>query len=306
LKGTVSPSSNYLYDGFTMISNLIMDNQVRLNITNEEFAFIVKIYRNVKGYKIHDSALDSTVSTRTLQRRRKSLKDKGLIKYTVYRKRDDSGHITTDGISYDLSPLEEKLQAIHIENLSKKELKVEKIQKEYILDDGETEEDSPLEKYRKDWFEEYGTDYNITKFEADYYNRMNSTERQRLCYIFDMVKENGEMGKIVPRLSLFFKVPVRMAQLREYTSEKVVSEESDRKMKEALEFDDKLEKFMKETEKKYIVKELTENQKYRLDKSYREFCTSYLNGRYDDKTFEYYTSRCAERIQGENNEDNNI
>ena len=130
MKGTVSPSSNYLYDGFTMISNLIMDNQVRLNITNEEFAFIVKIYRNVKGYKIHDSALDSTVSTRTLQRRRKSLKDKGLIKYTVYRKRDDSGHITTDGISYDLSPLEEKLQAIHIENLSKKGVNVREIEKQ--------------------------------------------------------------------------------------------------------------------------------------------------------------------------------
>src|SRR5574344_1398640 len=113
-----------------MISNLIMDNQVRLNITNEEFAFIVKIYRHVKRYKRNDSDIDSTVSTRTLQRRRKSLKDTGLINYTVYRKRDDSGHITTDGISYDLSPLEEKLQAIHIENLSKKELKVEKIQKE--------------------------------------------------------------------------------------------------------------------------------------------------------------------------------
>ena len=223
MKGFVAPSSNYLYtSGFTMVSNLLMDYQKELDITNEELSFIIKIYRNVRGYKIHDSILDPTVSTRTLQRRRKSLKDKKLINYVVYKSRTDDGHVQTDGISYDLTLLENKLQAISQGILSKKKEKIEKKEENSIVES--EEENTPLDKYLKDWKEYTGKDYSITSFETSYYNKMTDEDKNLVAYIFEMPTNTGDLDKVTPRLSLFFKTKFRMNQLRKYYRDNVDEE----------------------------------------------------------------------------------
>lgn len=103
--------SNYIQrDGFVMVSNLLISHQEELNINNRELNFLIKVMKHKENYKLHDSQLDPTVSSRTLQRIRKSLVDKEILNYKVWKTTDELGHIRTEGITYDLSQLEEKLQ----------------------------------------------------------------------------------------------------------------------------------------------------------------------------------------------------
>ena len=295
MKGTVSPTTNYLQGaGFTMVSNLIMDNQVSLGITNEEFAFIVKIYKNVKGYKIHDSALDPTVSTRTLQRRRKSLKDKGILNYVVYKRRDDAGHIITDGIGYDLSPLEEKLQAIFDSNNEVKAHKLENIQKKYIVE----EDDSPLSQYMSDWKDTYGSEYSMSSFEMDAYKKLNDKGKETLRYIFKLIESTGEFGTIIPRLSLFFKVPARMRQLYAFMEECKETERQEEEDKSRVETDRKVSEIcsglVESVHEKYG--DIPFDKLAKLNRAYDGFAREYLNGRYTEEEFMEYIRRCSERI----------
>ena len=81
-----SPVKNYLQrNGFVMVSNLLIDFQQELGITELELSFIIKIMKNVKGYAIHDRDLDPTVCSRTLSRRRNSLRDKGLLNFSTIK-----------------------------------------------------------------------------------------------------------------------------------------------------------------------------------------------------------------------------
>ena len=109
-----TPVRNYIQrNGFVMVSNLLLDFQQELGITESELSFIIKIMKNKNGYAIHDKDLDPTVCTKTLSRKRNSLKEKGLLKFSTIKSQDPiTGTFKTDGISYDLSPLEEKLQII--------------------------------------------------------------------------------------------------------------------------------------------------------------------------------------------------
>lgn len=218
----VAKSSNFLYEGgFTMISNIILDNQSELCITNEELAFLLKVYRHASGFKLHDSVLDPTISTRTLQRRRFSLKQKGLITYSIYKHQDEKGRFKTDGIVYDLTPLEDKLtEVLRLKESEKKDV-ILAMEENCISDI----ENSPLDKFCNDWFENYETNYRLTKEEKQLYNKLPEEEKKLVGHIFSYCIDEELLDSITPRLSLFFKTPFRWEALREYVSSIPTKEE---------------------------------------------------------------------------------
>ena len=79
-----SSVSNYIQrDGFVMVSNLLISYQSELGITDRELMFIIKAIKHKENYKLHDEQLDPNVSARTLQRCRKTLKEKGYFYKTL-------------------------------------------------------------------------------------------------------------------------------------------------------------------------------------------------------------------------------
>lgn len=221
-----TPVRNYIQrNGFVMISNLLLDFQQELGITESELSFIIKIMKNKNGYAIHDKDLDSTVCTKTLSRKRNSLKEKGLLRFSIIKSQDPiTGTFKTDGISYDLSPLEEKLQIISDKIESEREEKI----KQHLTRENkvvETTEDSPLETFKKDYLNYYGIEYILNEYELKKYNSLSNEEKNMISYIFNYCSDNDLFGKIVPRLSLFFKTKFRFDELRRYCRENGFTEE---------------------------------------------------------------------------------
>lgn len=221
-----TPVRNYIQrNGFVMVSNLLLDFQQELGITESELSFIIKIMKNKNGYAIHDKDLDSTVCTKTLSRKRNSLKEKGLLRFSIIKSQDPiTGTFKTDGISYDLSPLEEKLQIISDKIESEREEKI----KQHLTRENkvvETTEDSPLETFKKDYLNYYGIEYILNEYELKKYNSLTNEEKNMISYIFNYCSDNDLFGKIVPRLSLFFKTKFRFDELRKYCRENGFTEE---------------------------------------------------------------------------------
>lgn len=210
-----SPMRNYLNRGFVMVSNLLIEYQQELGITELELSFIIKIMKHKNGFLIHDSELDSNVCSKTLSRRRNSLKEKGYLNFSIVKKQDENGRFMTAGISYDLSPLEEKLQMIS-DNLATKETKLikETIEKENLII--EEAENSPIDDYKKDFQNCYGVPYVMNEYEIKKYNELSEENKKMISYIFNYCKDNDLIGKIVPRLSFFFKTKFRFLELRTY------------------------------------------------------------------------------------------
>ena len=206
--------NNYIQrDGFVMVSNLLIQYQEELGISNGELNFLIKVMKHKENYKLHDSQLDPTISSRTLQRRRKSLKDKGYLTFKVWKTRDSEGHIKTEGITYDLSFLEEKLQDLSNRISQVKEEKINKEAEDYII---EYSDKSPIRKYLTDWENHYGDSYNLTPYEKKWYNSLNEEEQSTIAEIFDFCEDYKLFKDLVPRLSLFAKSKMRFNQLKEY------------------------------------------------------------------------------------------
>ncbi len=209
--------SNYLQrDGFVMVSNLLIAYQEELELTDRELIFIIKCIKHKENYKLHDNQLDPSVSSRTLQRCRKSLKDKGYLQYKVWKYTDEKGHISTEGITYDFSGLEEKLQTISNIIAEEKNKLIEEESENYILEFGE---DSPISRYIRDWENHYGDVYKLSAFERSWYNKLSEEEQKAVGMIFDYCLEYRLFKEITPRLSLFIKTPQRWKALKEYAED---------------------------------------------------------------------------------------
>jgi len=219
-----APNSNYLQrNGFIMVSNLLIDYQEELGITDDELVFITKIMKNTSNWRLHDCDISRAVSSKTLQRRRKSLKEKGLLEYKTVTITNSLGQKFNDGIMYDLSKLEQKLQEISNKIEDKK---VETIKKEIKENNIELEDEdfntimeSSLIKYKKDWYNFYGTKYELSKQERDEYNKLSPIEKRYFKYVFEYCTANNLLSKITPRLSLFLKTKFRMNDLRNWCNE---------------------------------------------------------------------------------------
>lgn len=212
-----SSVSNYIQrDGFVMVSNLLISYQSELGITDRELMFIIKAIKHKENYKLHDEQLDPNVSARTLQRCRKSLKEKGYLNYKVWKYTDEKGHIHTEGITYDFSPLEEELQRISNLIAEEKESQINKEAENYIIEYGEN---SPIIKYMEDWENHYGDKYRLTPAEKQWYNKLSEEEQECISRIFDFCEDMHLFKEITPRLILFVKTASRWRQLKEYVND---------------------------------------------------------------------------------------
>ena len=212
-----SSVSNYIQrDGFVMVSNLLISYQSELGITDRELMFIIKAIKHKENYKLHDEQLDPNVSARTLQRCRKSLKEKGYLNYKAWKYTDEKGHIHTEGITYDFSPLEEELQRISNLIAEEKESQINKEAENYIIEYGEN---SPIVKYMEDWENHYGDKYRLTPAEKQWYNKLSEEEQECISRIFDFCEDMHLFKEITPRLILFIKTASRWKQLKEYVND---------------------------------------------------------------------------------------
>lgn len=212
-----SSVSNYIQrDGFVMVSNLLISYQSELGITDRELMFIIKAIKHKENYKLHDEQLDPNVSARTLQRCRKSLKEKGYLNYKVWKYTDEKGHLHTEGITYDFSPLEEELQRISNLIAEEKESQINKETENYIIEYGEN---SPIVKYMEDWENHYGDKYRLTPAEKQWYNKLSEEEQECISRIFDFCEDMHLFKEITPRLILFVKTASRWKQLKEYVND---------------------------------------------------------------------------------------
>lgn len=211
-----SPLKNYLTSyGFVPISNLLLDYQEELGLTEGELLFIIRVLRHKNGFILHDEDLDPTVSSRTLARRRNSLKEKGYLNFNLVKKQDEFGHYQTDGINYDFSQLENKLQALADAANKNKEKELEK----FVEKTSREIEDENILKYKQDYEEYYGIPYTLNEYEYKKYSELNDEDKKLISHIFDYCKEYGLLNKIVPRLSLFFKAKFRFEELKKFVLE---------------------------------------------------------------------------------------
>lgn len=206
--------TNYMQrDGFVMVSNLLITYRAQLGISNKELLFIIEVMKHKENYKLHDEVLDPTTSSRTLQRRRKSLKEKGLLNFKIWKFTDVDGHIYTEGITYDFSPLEKKLQEISDALEEERAKKIEKEAEEYVI---EYDEDSPMTKYLKDWEDHYECKYKLSAAEKNWFNKLREEDQDCIAKIFDYFEENKLFKSLTPRLALFMKNKLRWTQLKDY------------------------------------------------------------------------------------------
>ena len=213
-----NPTTNYLQrNGFIMVSNLLIDYQEELGITDDELVFITKIMKNSSGWRLHDCDISKTVSSKTLQRRRKSLKEKGLLDYKTITITNSLGQKFNDGIMYDLSKLEEKLQSIsdRIESEKINQIKQEIDDNGLEVSDDLVEEisETPLSKFQKDWYNYYGTKYELSKAERDEFNSLKPEIKNCFKYVFQYCIDKNLLSKITPRISLFLKTKFRLNDL---------------------------------------------------------------------------------------------
>ena len=213
-------TGNYFYEhGYVMVSNLLIDYQDRLGITDDEFNFIVKVLRHKSGFKIHDANLSSTVSTKTLQRRRKSLVEKGYLEYRIIKSNDSSGNIITEGIVYDFTALDIALSQLASDLTEAKQETVEKkisIKKEIVV-----KKEDILEDFKAQYKSLYNRDYIISKAEQELIKQLNKKEFNSLKYIFEYYEENKSNlpDNFTPRIIFFVKTKWRLEQLVAFSEE---------------------------------------------------------------------------------------
>lgn len=265
-----SPTRNFLQrNGFVMVSNLLLEFQQELEISDLEMAFIIKVMKNRPGYAITDAELDPTVSSKTLSRRRTGLKAKGLLNYSIIKKQDPyTGYFSTVGICYDLSKLEEKLQMIsnEIDKENCKEIEKDIEKNNYVIDNDDT-----LNKFKSDWENYYGKKYNISAEETKWFNNLSEEDKKCISVIFSYFEENDLFDKLTPRLSLFMKVKFRFAELKKHYNG----------LKEAMVEDEKEEMRIRETEE---IEEIT-------DKEFSKYYSSKMDNFICYKAFERIVGR---------------
>lgn len=105
---------NWVMDGgFTSIPNVLLRHHVKLNVSEDELLFLVKLLSFSETWKIHDTNdIFGKLCSKTIQRRRVSLRKKGLLTYEIHNVRKADGTFKCDGVTYDLSQLFKRLEVL--------------------------------------------------------------------------------------------------------------------------------------------------------------------------------------------------
>jgi hypothetical protein len=226
-----------LDNGFVMIPNLLLDNQKELDLTDDELLFIIKVMRHHESFKLHDKQINENLSSKTLQRRRKSLKDKGYLETTVYKYQNKDGTWINDGILYDFSGLILKLSEITPKkNLSPSGHSGEKIAHEVPLNNTNYNTTSNIFKFTEEFEKRYKTKYVLSSEEKLLLHNSTEEFKKSIPYIFDYVDSYKAMNKldeeVVPRLMFFLKVPFRQKELISFAQDILFAEEKEEEQKQ--------------------------------------------------------------------------
>ena len=244
--------NDYVYfqrHGHVAISNLLLDVQDELDISDTEMLFIIKACK-INRKIINDSDFGKHVSTKTLQRKRASLKAKGLLDYSIVKGKGSDGRYKTIGIAYDLKPLEDRLQAISDNIYKAEEEKAAKIieEKKILIEKNEEETTSTgIEKYKEQYNIVYGHEPVISCEDYNFYNKLKSEEQDSFGYVFSWLFYNHLEGRIIPNVVLFRKTPYRFNSLVKYCKDwnlvKTAEEEAHEEAENIFNTTKKREKF---------------------------------------------------------------
>lgn len=229
--------NNLLDSGFVMIPNLLLDYQDELELTDDELLFIIKIFRHHESFKLHDKQIDDKVSSKTLQRRRKSLKEKGYLETTIYKYQDKNGTWVNDGVLYDFSGLILKLTEITPKkNLSPSGHFEEKIGHEVPLNNTNYNTTSYIFKFTEEFEKRYKTKYILSSEEKLLLRNSSEEFKKSIPYIFEYADSYKAMNKldeeVVPRLIFFLKVPFRQRELISFAQDILFAEELEEQRKQ--------------------------------------------------------------------------
>lgn len=217
--------------GWILVPNTLIDKQKELDLSDDDLAFIIKIIRFSRGVALSDKKFESILSSRTLQRRRQSLINKGYL--SVYHKKEsfekEEKKYRTIGIVYDLSGLKNAIDLITKEqNKAPTERKSNYRQENFrgnfycsekmfsklsYLSDSIK---SSLNTFFDEYFNFYSEYYSL--IEKDLSVDLGILENAK--YIMDYVKRcpTWESG-MTPRLVFFEKVSFRRKELVSFVRE---------------------------------------------------------------------------------------
>lgn len=210
---------NHIQDyGYFIVPNILIDKRKELGIDEGELSFIMVISRFSSGWTLRDDQIDTQLSSRTMQRRRKSLKQKGLIDFYERKARTENGWINF-GISYDLSPLENKLKELYEEEnkevlknnkntLIYEILEIHKNKIEFFTQNCPSAiKDNIHEPWKEgEWFNLKSDIESLENLDEDVLQIIRRAVEKIDIFLFAYFSK-GEVKQIVPRISLFVKNP---------------------------------------------------------------------------------------------------
>jgi hypothetical protein len=222
--------NNLLDSGFLMVPNLLIDNQEELGLSDDELLFIIKTMRHQESYKIHDNQLSETLSSKTMQRRRKSLKDKGYLEVEIHKMQIEDGTWLTEGIVYNYEGLMIALNALDNKIKSERSKMSQNKTATSVLHNNNkilAQEKIPEEvvKYMDKYKTKYGVDYKLTNDEKLLLEKASPEFLRSIPFIFDYTDYQKEYGKLPStfngRLIFFQKVLWRQSELVAFADEEI-------------------------------------------------------------------------------------
>lgn len=229
---TTARFGNLILDqGFIMVPNLLLDYQEDLGLSDDELLFIIKVLRHHETFRIHDKDLSQSVSEKTLQRRRASLKNKGYLDTTVFKSQDANGTWITNGITYDFTKLLLAISEIY-NSKNKVEAKEEprKIPKQI-----KQSHSKEVNEFITEFESKYNYKYKLTQEEELLLKNASPEFIRSIPYILKYVNDKGEAGDLpegfTPKLIFFLKVDFRKEELIKYASELIEEKEEEEKEK---------------------------------------------------------------------------
>jgi hypothetical protein len=222
--------NSLLDNGFVMIPNILIDKQEELGITDDELLFIIKCMRHQDGYKIHDSQLSETASSKTMQRRRKSLKDKGYLEVEIHKMQKEDGTWMTEGLVYVFKGLMIALNEIYAKEQSERSKQEQVLPKKSAHHNNKyntSRKEVPAEvvEYMDEYKLKYGVDYKLTSDEKLLLENATPEFLRSIKYIPDYTAYQKEYGKLptsfTGRLVFFQKVLWRQAELIEFANQEI-------------------------------------------------------------------------------------
>lgn len=221
---------NILDEGFLAIPNILIDYQGELGLTDDELLFIVKTMRHAEAFKVHDYQLSEDVSSKTMQRRRKTLKDKGYLEVEIHKMQQEDGTWITEGIIYNYRGLMLALNELYNKSLAERSNDERPRAQKSALHNtnkilaGESfpaEVNEFMDKYKH----KYGCDYKLTKDEKLLLENASPEFLRSIPFIPEYTDYQKEFGKLpttfTGRLIFFQKVLWRQAELVSFADEEL-------------------------------------------------------------------------------------